>query len=126
MLLHAIKSLLRPIRNAIPLTEEDAVINAAKAGDVQPFIAYFRDRDVPFSDIDHRRKASPSGRVVYENDIYSYVYIDGVWVDRMEIPLPYEERRALFIQMESAVLSNVFGTVSYEKKHFNKETQCHH
>ena len=115
MILNLIKSLLH---RATPLTEEDRVINEAKAGNCQPFIDYFRDNAVPFRRIDSRKKASPSGRVVYEDDIYSYVYIDGVWIDNLEVPLPYEVRREFFEKMESAVMGNVYGTVSYEKKHF--------
>ncbi len=113
MILNAIRALFH---RAVPLTEEDRVIDAAKAGDVQPFIAHFRDQYVKFTAIDHRRRASPTGRVVYEDDIYSYVYIDGVWIDRMELNLPYEVRRKLFSDMEDAVMGNVFGTVQYEKK----------
>ena len=31
--------------------------------------------------------------------------------------LPYEQRKALFDEMEDAVLGNVYGTVAYEKKY---------
>jgi hypothetical protein len=120
MLTHFLKAPLRLLQRAVPLSEEDRVINLAKAGNAQPFIDYFRSNDVQFTTLDHRRKASPSGRVVYENDIYSYVYVDGVWINRLELPLPYEERRRLFEEMESAVLSNCFGTVMYEQKHFKQ------
>lgn len=117
-----IKSLIKSLlHRAVPLTEEDRVINEAKAGNCQPFIDYFRDNGIPFTQITHRRKASPTGRVVYEDDIYSYVYIDGVWIDRMEIPLPYETRKALFAEMERAVMGNVYGTVAYEEKHFGRK-----
>ena len=120
MILNAIKAVFHRLA---PLSEEDRVINSAKAGDVRPFIEYFRDRCVPFDEIDHRRSASPTGRVVYENDIYSYVYVDGVWINRMQLPLPYQERKRLLDEMEEAVMGNVFGTTHYEKKHFAaKET----
>ena len=114
MLLNILKAALH---RSVPLTEEDRVINAAKEGGVQPFIAYFRDNSIPFKTIDHRRKASPTGRVVYEDDIYSYVYIDGVWIDRIELQLPFEVRKKLFDEMGTAVMGNVYGTVAYEKKY---------
>ena len=118
MLLTKLKAAFHRI---VPATEEDRVINAAKAGDVQPFIAYFRDNNIPFVPVNaiasNSFKASPTGRVMYENDIYSYVYIDGVWIDRIELQLPYEQRKALFDEMEDAVLENVYGTVAYEKKY---------
>ncbi len=107
---------------AVPTTEEDRVINLAKAGDVRPLIDYFGRNAVPFKTLDQRRKASPSGRVVYEDDIYSYVYIDGVWINRIELPFPYEQRKKLFDEMETAVMSNVHGTVAYEQKHFATPT----
>ena len=118
MILNLIKSLLH---RAVPMTEEDRVINEAKAGNCQPFIDYFRNNDVHFKDYSHRRKSSPTNRVVYEDDIYSYVYIDGVWIDRMEVPLPYEVRKKLFAEMEQAVMGNVYGTVAYEEKPFGRK-----
>jgi hypothetical protein len=116
--MNLIKSLLH---RAVPMTEEDRVINEVKTGNCQPFIDYFRNNDVPFKDYCHRRKSSPTNRVVYEDDIYSYVYIDGVWIDCMEIPLPYEVRKKLFSEMENAVMGNVYGTVAYEEKHFGRK-----
>ena len=56
MILNAIKAVFHRLA---PLSEEDRVINSAKAGDVRPFIEYFRDRCVPFDEIDHRRSATP-------------------------------------------------------------------
>ena len=114
MILNLIKSLLH---RAVPMTEEDRVINEAKAGNCQPFIDYFRNNDVLFKDYCHRQKSSPTGRVVYEDDIYSYVYIDGVWIDHIELQLPFEVRKKLFDEMETAVMGNVYGTVAYEKKY---------
>lgn len=118
MILNAIKALLH---RALPRTEEDRVIDEAKAGNCEPFIAYFRDNIIRFTHVDHHRQASPTGRIVYEDDTYSYVYIDGVWIERMEIMLPYEVRETLFCRMEDAVMSNIFGTIAYEAKHFGRK-----
>ncbi len=105
-----------------PLSEEDRAINAAiETDDARPFINYFHDNNVRFKRIDHRRMASPSGRVVYERDIYSYVYIDGVLIDSIDIRLPYYERAPLIEEMEIAVLGNIPGTIYHEKKHFGAE-----
>ena len=99
-------------------SEEDKLIERFKQGDCEPLIDYFKSGEIPFKAIDHRRKVSPTGRVMYEDDIYSYAYIDGLWVNRYELPLPYDVRRSIFERTENAVMSNVHGTVAYEEKHF--------
>lgn len=102
-------------------SEEDRVIDLAKKGDVEPFIKYFTENDVKFRAIDHRRRVSPTGRVMYEDDIYSYVYVDGLWVNRIEFDVPYDIRSKWYERMETAVMMNVYGTTHYEQAHFANE-----
>lgn len=100
-------------------TEEDRVIDLFKRGIPQPFIDYFNNSTDPLRRLDHRRQASKSGRVIYEDDIYSYVYVDGKWIDRYQWHMPYAQRRAFFDAAETAVLSNAYGTIMYDEKYIN-------
>lgn len=86
---------------------EDQVIDQLKAGNTRPFIEYFSNRNVQFAITSNRHMQSPSGRVVYENDIYSYILIDGTWVGRMFNQ--YDE-------IEQAVMSNIPATIHYKVK----------
>ena len=104
-------------------TEEDRVIEAAKRGDIADFVNYFTHNEVPFKSDGVRRKMSPTGRVVYEDDIYDYVYIDGLWVNRFEFHVPQDVRSEMYEAMERAVMSNCHGTFWYEQRHFGQRTK---
>lgn len=99
-------------------TEENRVIDLLKTGDFAPFIEHFNKNEIEFDGIFDYKHRSPSGRVVVLNDLYYYVTVDGVDLSDMKIKLPYEERCELIKQVEDAVLSNIWGTVAYDAKHF--------
>lgn len=98
--------------------EENRVIDLFKSGDFRPLIDYFSKNEIEFDGIFDHKHPSPSGRIVVEDDMYYYITIDGVDLSDMKIKLPYEERCKLIKQVEDAVLSNIWGTVAYDAKHF--------
>ena len=106
------------LHRMFPFSREDRAIAALKAGDIQHFIDFFNSAS-DMRRINHMQHASATGRVIVEYDCYTYVRIDGVMIECVAQPLvQYEKRKSLIEMAEAAVLSNVYGTLAYDHRHF--------
>ena len=90
------------------ISKEDYAIELYKMGKPAKLIKYFK-RYRKFTYLDHRTIVSPTGRIVYNRDIYDSVMIDSVDISNIRIYEDYFNQVETVRKLKHLISKNIYG-----------------